>query len=201
MEGAAYGDGAVRSNVGRDASDDIPERSVETAIDPRLADVSAKDMRELSVSLRDRYGSGPPDPDDVAQEAYRRVLERGDVSSIRNMKAFLWRTARNLIFDALKSANARSKYDYEVEQMFFPLKGDVSSPEVVIIAREQLKTINDLLETMPKTRRRAILLYRVDRLSKTEIARRLKISRTMVHKHIAVASAQIHALFADDAEG
>ncbi len=192
---------ARRTEAIGDAPGELSAKPNETPIDPRLAHVSAEEMRELSVGLRDRYGNGPPDPDDVAQEAYRRVLEREDVSSIRNMKAFLWRTARNLIFDAVKSAQSRSKYDFEVEQMFFPLKSDVSSPEVVISAREQLKTINDVLETMPKVRRRAFLLHRVERLSKTEVARRLKISRTMVHKHVAAASAEVHALFADDAEG
>lgn len=201
MDKAPYLASTAPIDAVSDAPDAVSESSVEPTVDPRMARISAEDVRELSVGLRDRYGNGPPDPDDVAQEAYRRVLERNDLSSVRNVKAFLWRTARNLILDALKSAQSRAKYDFEVEQIFFPLKSDVSSPEVVIIARQQLKTINDLLETMPKTRRRAFLLHRIDRQSKTEIARRLKISRTMVHKHIAVASAQVHALFADDCEG
>ncbi|MEM1396107.1 MAG: sigma-70 family RNA polymerase sigma factor [Pseudomonadota bacterium] len=201
MDRASYSDEDGRSNAAQEVPEGLSENPVKATIDPRLSGVSADDLRELSVGLRHRFGNGPPDPDDVAQEAYRRVLERDDLSSIRNMKAFLWRTARNLVLDAMNSASSRSKYDFEVEHMFFPLKGDVSSPETVIIARQQLKTINDLLHTMPKTRRRAFLLHRIDRQSKTEIARRLNISRSMVHKHIAVASAQIHTLFADDSEG
>ena len=201
MSRAAYGGKAPKTNEASDASDASSSKGVDAPTDPRLTDISADELKDLSTGLRTRFGNGPPDPDDIAQEAYRRVLEKDDPSSIRNLKAFLWRTARNLVFDALKSENSRSKYDFEVEQIFFPLKSDISSPETVMIAREQLKAINELLRTMPANRRRAIMLYRIERLTQAEIARRLKISRTMVNKHIATASAEINALFVDDVEG
>ena len=201
MSRAAYGGKAPKRNEASHASDASSSKGVDAPTDPRLTDISADELKDLSIGLRDRFGNGPPDPDDIAQEAYRRVLEKDDPSSIRNLKAFLWRTARNLVFDALKSENSRSKYDFEVEQIFFPLKSDISSPETVMIAREQLKAINELLRTMPANRRRAIMLYRIERLTQAEIARRLKISRTMVNKHIATASAEINALFVDDVEG
>ncbi|RMB04943.1 RNA polymerase sigma factor [Eilatimonas milleporae] len=201
MDRAAYGGKALKTNEVDDGSDASASKVIEAPTDPRLTSISANELKDLSIGLRDRFGNGPPDPDDIAQEAYRRVLEKDDPSSIRNLKAFLWRTARNLVFDALKSENSRSKYDFEIEQIFFPLKSDISSPETVMIAREQLKAINELLRTMPANRRRAIMLYRVERLTQAEIARRLKISRTMVSKHLATASAEINALFVDDVEG
>ena len=155
---------------------------------------------ELSNGIRSRYGDGPPDPDDVAQDAFRRVFERADVSKIVNLKAFLWRTARNLVIDAKRSDQTRSKFDFEVEQLFFPLKGDTSTPETVIIAREQLAAINGLLRRMPEKRRWALILYRLDGLTLTEIGRRLGISRTAVTKHISKAEMQINALFLEEGE-
>lgn len=168
--------------------------------DPRVAALSTSYLSEMAMALRKRYGDGPPDPDDVAQEAFRRIIEKGDTSNIQNLKAFLWRTARNLILDTKKIDKVRSKYDYEIQQIFFTTGGDISSPENVIIVREQLRAINECLRGMSERRRRAFLLYRVDGLTLEEVARRLMMSRTAVSNHIAKAQTQLIALFAGDAE-
>lgn len=169
--------------------------------DPRIAALSETYLRDLATGLRNRFGNGPPDPEDVAQEAFRRILEKDDTSSIRNLKAFLWRTARNLIFDSKKMSAIRSKYDLEIEQIFFPSTGDNSSPETVMLAREQLKAVNAILRDMPEKRRRALVLYRVEGLTLVEVARRLRISRTAVSKHIAKAQIALNAIFIEDADG
>lgn len=151
--------------------------------------------QELSDGLRGRYGSGPPDPDDVTQEAFRRVFERGDLSSIDNLRAFLWRTARNLML-SLKARDATpQKYAFEVEQIFFPLRGDNSSPETVLIAKEQLQALNAHLRAMPEKRRLALLLYRIEGMTLSEVGKELEIGRTAVSKHLAKAEAEINALF------
>ena len=158
-------------------------------------------VAELSDGIRGRFGDGPPDPEDIAQEAFQKLLERGDVSKIKNLRAYLWRTARNLVLTSKRSASQRSNYDFEVEHIFFPLRDDISSPEVITVAREQLRAINDLLRAMPEKRRWALLLYRLEGLTLNEIAARFGISRTAVSKHISKAESQIHALFLDESEG
>ena len=95
----------------------------------------------------------------------------------------------------------RSKYDLDIEQIFFSLKGDNSSPETVILAREQLKAVNALLREMPEKRRRALILYRIEGLTLVEVARRLRISRTAVSKHIARAQIALNTLYIEDANG
>lgn len=157
-------------------------------------------VAELADGIRGRFGDGPPDPDDIAQEAFRKLLERGDVSRIKNLRAYLWRTARNLVLTFKRSAIQRSNYDFEIEHIFFPLTGDASSPETIVVAREQLRAINDLLRAMPEKRRWALLLYRLEGLTLKEIAARFGISRTAVAKHISRAETQIHALFLDEDE-
>ncbi|MEM8985120.1 MAG: RNA polymerase sigma factor [Pseudomonadota bacterium] len=157
-------------------------------------------LADLTRGVRNRFGNGPPDPEDVAQEAFRRIIEKGDTAAIKNLKGFLWRTARNLVLDARKISNARSKYDFEIEEMYFPLKGDISTPENVILAKEQLRMINAHLRDMPEKRRRAFVLYRVEGLTLVEVARRLRISRTAVSNHIAKAHASLNALFIEDAD-
>ena len=146
---------------------------------------------QLSATLRKIYGDGPPDPEDVAHQAFEKVMERGDIASISNLRAFVWRTARNLVLAAKRSATVRSRYDYEVEQIYFPLKSDVSTPESVLEAREKLKAVNGLLLHVPEKRRRALMLHRVEGLSVAAVGRRLGISRSTAAQHVARAAAEL----------
>ena len=155
----------------------------------------------LSASLRKIYGSGPPDPEDVSQQAFQKLMERGDLGSIDNLKAFIWRTARNIVLAAKRSQGVRSRYDFEIEQLYFPLKDDESTPERIIVVREQLKAISAVLRTMPDKRRRAVILHRIDGLSVAEVGRRLGISRQNAAKHLAKGIADLNVVFLDDGEG
>ena len=141
--------------------------------------------------LRRVFGDGPPDPDDIAQLAFQKLLERSDLSDIRNLKGFLWQTARNLVFKSKRDQEVRTRNSLEYEQLFFPSKGDDLGPERVISAREQIKLINEALRAMPERRRRAFVLHRIDGLSIAATARQLKIGPTAAGKHISRASAQI----------
>lgn len=186
--------------AGKDTSSDMhtdPDvDAVETGASTVQEDIAAlyQDYAgRLSATLRKMFGDGPPDPDDVAQEAFRRVIEHRDIASIHNLKAFIWRTARNLVLKEKHTQQVRARYDFEVEQLYFPLKGDDSTPERIIKAREQLQAINELLVKMPEKRRRALVLHRIDGLSVAEVGRRLGISRTAAAKHVARASAELHA--------
>ena len=142
-------------------------------------------------ALRRLFGAGPPDPEDVVQQAFQKLVERSDLSDIRDPEAFLWRTARNLVINEKRAQNTRSKRDFEIEHLFFPDRGVALSPERVTSAREQLALINETLGKMPVTRRRAFLLHRVQGLSLTETARRLHLSRSAITKHVYRAAADI----------
>ncbi|MEM7504118.1 MAG: sigma-70 family RNA polymerase sigma factor [Pseudomonadota bacterium] len=166
--------------------------------DSRVVELSKTYLSELIDGIRSRFGNGPPDPEDVAQEAFSRLLEAGDTSKIKNLKAYLWRTARNLVFDATKATKTRSKYEFEIEALFFPLRGDNLSPETVVSAKEQLKLINDVLRQMPEKRRRALVLYRIEGLTMLEVAKQLRIGHSAVHKHLVKAHAELNAIFAED---
>lgn len=150
---------------------------------------------QLTSALRSMYGEGPPDPEDVAQQAFHKLIERGNLHTIGNLKAFVWRTARNLVFATKRAQAVRQRYDYEVEQIFFAVKDNESSPERVIVVKEQLEIIREVLLKMPAKRRRAIILHRVDGLSMTEIGRRLGMTRQSVAQHITKGVAELDVAF------
>ena len=155
---------------------------------------------QLTATLRKNFGSGPPDPNDVTQQAFQKLIERGDLDTITNLKAFVWRIARNLILEFRRTSSVRSKYDYEIEHIYFPLKNDDSTPENIIVAREQLKAINGVLAEMPEKRRRALVLHRIEGLSIAEVGRRLGVSRSTAAQHVARAIADLDLFFLGDGE-
>ncbi|MEM9529449.1 MAG: sigma-70 family RNA polymerase sigma factor [Pseudomonadota bacterium] len=169
-----------------------------SAEDPPALEASYREMlRTITTLLRKSFGSGPPDPEDIAQQAYRKLLERKRLDDIGNLEAFLWRTARNLVFKDYRAKAVRSRYDYELEQLYFPSRGCDLDPERVGIAKEQVNQVRQVLLAMPERRRRAFVLHRIEGLSIAETGRRLKISATAAAKHIARAMASIDQRLSD----
>lgn len=171
------------------------DESEKTVSTQAITDLYTDNIARLIGALRKRFGDGPPDPSDVAQQAFQKLIERSDRPKIRNLEAFLWRTARNIMLKHKRSADVRSHRDFELEQIFFTPGGANLDPERVVSANEQLLLIQDIMKKMPLKRRSAFVLHRMDGLNVSETARRMKLSRTAVVKHLARAFADIdHAL-------
>lgn len=186
------------------ASDLKPDAA--SACDPadKHADVTALYKAyadRLAASLRGMFGNGPPDPEDVTQHAFQKLIERPDRSDIRDLRAFLWRTARNTFLKAIRKEAVRTRYDFEIENLFFPARGDDSTPERVLEVEEELEAINEALRQMPEKRRHAFVLHKVEGLTVVEVARRLNISRTPTQKHITRAAQQIEVYLAEKKRG
>lgn len=152
-----------------------------------IADLYASHGEKVTALLRKHFGDGPPHPEDVTQAAFQKLLERSDLSDVRDLGGFLWQIARNLVLKEKRSMQVRTRYDYELENIYFPQRGDVLPPERVLTAREELKRINQALRAMPEKRRRAFVLHRIDGLNVSAVARRLKLSRSAANKHIVRA--------------
>ncbi|MEM6781824.1 MAG: sigma-70 family RNA polymerase sigma factor [Pseudomonadota bacterium] len=151
----------------------------------------------LSAKLRKTFGDGPPDPDDLTQQAFQKLLERADTSDISSLKGFLWCTARNLLFNDKRDRGARSRYDFEIEHLFFPNRGAESTPESVLGVKEELFVINRAFGEMPEKRRLAFILHRIDGLSVSDVARRLRIGRSPARRHILRAMEDIQVALAE----
>ena len=152
----------------------------------------------LTNALRKSFGNGPPDPEDAAQQAFERMLERTDLTAIRDVKAFLWGTAKNFMLTGNRSTRVAARYQQDVEERFFAPQSYGTDPQRVINAGEIVALVNAALMKMPLRRRRAFYLRRVEGLPVREIAQRLGISSAAVSKHVAIASAELDVLLADE---
>ncbi|MEM8774666.1 MAG: sigma-70 family RNA polymerase sigma factor [Pseudomonadota bacterium] len=159
----------------------------------RLTSLYDEHAEALIGSLRKSFGNGPPEPEDIAQSAFQRLAEYEELDAIKNLPAFLWRTARNLMISAKRSNDVRAKYDFEIEHLYFAMRGAENSPENVIDVRQQLKLINTVLESMPENRRVAFILHRVEGLNFAAVGRRLGMTRNGAIKHVARAVVDIQA--------
>ena len=155
-------------------------------------------MKPLAKFLM--VGDGPPDPSDVAHEAFRKVIERGNLAAIGNLKTYIWRTACNVVLRDKQVRKLHARHEYAIQELFFPIKGEHLNPETIFKGRQQLQKINQVLAEMPAKRRRAFVLHRLEGLSVAEVGRRLGIGRTAAAKHVNRATAEIVALFIDESE-
>lgn len=184
-------DGTEHSDTILKAHDESVSSSAGAADGQTLSGFYKTYAPELSGYLRKAFGDGPPDPEDVTQEAFRRLAEKGDLGAIENFKAFLWRTARNLVLTERRKTDMRSQADFEVSQLFFAVKGTEFTPERVLEVEQQLRIINAALGKMPERRRKAFLLHRVDGLNLAAVGRQLGVSRRAAVKHVMRAIVDI----------
>ncbi|QGZ93527.1 RNA polymerase sigma factor [Terricaulis silvestris] len=160
-----------------------------------------KHLHPLRCYLRKKYGVGPPDPEDVAQEAFSRLAILPGVDRFDHPEAFLYRTAENLLIDAKRRMRTVERH---IEQSTFlqSTRSDCT-PEHVLTAKDQLALIKHAIDAMPEARRRCFIMHRFDELSFVEIARRSGMSANGVKGHVERAVRDIAQVLkrSDEEEG
>ncbi|WP_455924764.1 sigma-70 family RNA polymerase sigma factor [Pseudomonas putida] len=140
--------------------------------------------RELVGFLSARLGNRHV-AEDVAHDAYVRVLERRGDTEIAHPRAFLYRTALNLVIDGHRRSTLR-----QVEPLEVLDAGErVGEPALqqMMDQGQRLDLMRQALDELPQLCRDSFLLRKLDGLSHQEIAEHLNISRALVEKHIVNA--------------
>jgi len=124
------------------------------------------------------------DVEDIAQEAFVRVLEAGSKGEIHYHKAYLYRTARNLALNSLaRKSNLLEDY---IEDLPDPdVFTDSTGPEEEVTGQQRFELFCRAAAELPEQCRRVLVLRKVYGLSQKEVADRLDISVSTVEKHLA----------------
>ncbi|WP_222990369.1 RNA polymerase sigma factor [Sphingomonas colocasiae] len=130
--------------------------------------------RELCSYVLRNFGSGPPDPEDVAQQAFMRLSGVGHM--VDNVGSFLRRIARNLVIDHHRRGLRTSLVHRSVA--ILEDAGLEHSPEDLLSSKEQIEVMNEVIAALPVKERVAFLMHRVDGAPFTEIARDLGVSHS-----------------------
>lgn len=125
--------------------------------------------------------------DDLVAECMTRAYAGGDMHRPQSGKAFLFQIARNLLID---EARREKIVSLELVAELDVLHADTST-EDALHARDELRHLQAILDTLPPQCRRAFILRRVHGKSVKEIAEEMQLSVFTVDKHLTRAAVKI----------
>ncbi len=130
------------------------------------------------------------DAHDVLQEAFQKLMKREGLREMENPRAYLYRTATNIIIDRQRKGQHHLRYIREVTSGGEEVAASLSTiipPDRQVAARQELDLIYQALDTLPEKCRRAFLMHREQHMKYGEIAETLSISISMVEKYMIQA--------------
>jgi RNA polymerase sigma factor (sigma-70 family) len=148
--------------------------------------------REL-LSFLSRKVSDRATAADLAQESYARVYEAQRTGSVvRDPRALLYRTARNLVTDHHRRTGVRAGFDgaapdegaVELDDCIGPATFE---PDTILSSGQGLAAMVATIDRLPPRCREAFVLYKFDGLSYAEVAERMGISVRTVEMQLRIA--------------
>lgn len=135
--------------------------------------------------LRQRLRS-PDDAQDVAQEAYIRMMQYEGSCEIKSPSSMLFRIAINVANDLGRAEMSRHVSDQcRIDDL--ELACGRPSAERSMVAQQDLDLLFEAIRDLPPKCKQVFLLSRVKHMTYPEIARHCGISVKMVEKHISRA--------------
>ncbi|MCH7743809.1 MAG: RNA polymerase sigma factor [Proteobacteria bacterium] len=161
------------------------ESSTALLLDEQMGELATPLVRYLSKKVHNNE-----DANDLAQEAFLRMHKFQQSRRLDNARAFLFKTANNLVVDQMRRASVHNKY-LSFERL--PEQSDeendkfAPSAERTVSAEQELDRIYKVVNQMPEKVRSAFLMHRGKDLSYSQIATEMDVSTSMVEKYIIQA--------------
>ncbi len=155
----------------------MPEPPQDDTLETLFRSQSEELLRFLTRRLGDADRAA-----DVAQDTWARLLRARLPTRMDNPRAFIFRTASNLLIDSHRRDSLERAYSRQQSEQ----NEEAASPsaERVASARERLAGAQAALAELPETTRQAFVMHRQRNLSYPEIATALGVSVSMVEKHV-----------------
>lgn len=119
------------------------------------------------------FSRNPADAEDLAQEVYLKALRNIDsLTDLSLVKFWLYRVTRNTCLDYSRKRELRRHYSLEPEHQQL----DSQTPESQIMAQEQLRSLKEAVQQLPKKQREVFIMKEYGDLSYQEIGEALKIN-------------------------
>jgi len=120
---------------------------------------------------------------DLRQDVYVRVCEAACRQIPDATKAFVFRTARNLLINRVRREQV-VPIEAITDLDSLGIATDAPGPDRTVVAREELHRLQAALDDLPPRCREAVILGRVEGLSGREIATRMGITEAGVSLHL-----------------
>jgi len=181
----------------RESTADAATRSAAPPTSAHAADVAGL-FREhnsaLVAFLQGRLDS-VAEAQEVAQEAYARLLRLERPEQVGFLRAYLFRIASNLAVDRLRQRGTRAEApggEASVVEASVPWF-EAPTPERRALAADQLRRLREALRELPAKTSRAFVLHLIDGRDFASIARSMQLTERMVRYHVARALAHCRA--------
>ncbi|WP_184716599.1 sigma-70 family RNA polymerase sigma factor [Caulobacter sp.] len=151
-------------------------------------------------ALRSRLRRACPpgfDVDNLVAESLARAYAAKDIDRIPTGRGYLFTIARNLLIDTLRRETIVS-LDFVAD--LDTLRSD-DTLEASLTARDELRRLHAIIETLPAQCRQVFILRRVHDVSFQEIAVRMSLSVSTVEKHLARAVMLVAKAMSEREEG
>lgn len=131
-----------------------------------------------------RLGVKAHECDDVIQDVYCRLLRLERTDHILDPRAYLFRSARNVVLEQVRKSRIVSIMTVQnIDDLGIADQGP--SPESATSSRAELTKVLALIKTLPARCRDVFELRKVHGLSQAETASRLRLSENVVEKETA----------------
>lgn len=161
-----------------------PDTSADTAarvdawFDEQVLPLEASLMQFLEHNWRNAS-----DISDLRQEVYVRVYQAALKQIPEKPRHFVFATARNLLIDRVRHENVipiEAAADLEA----LDIAADAPGPERIAMARDELRRLQAALDHLPPRCRQAVVLARIEELSRSEIARQMGVAEITVSQYL-----------------
>jgi RNA polymerase sigma factor (sigma-70 family) len=157
---------------------------------PAASDVNAWFVQEvlpLEVSLKRFLRLGwhsDCDLEDMCQDVFVRTYEAARNCIPHPVKPFVFSVARNLLINRLRREQIVS-IEAVADLEDLGVSTEDPGPDRVLMARQELKRLRIALDRMPRRWRDAVIMRKIDGLSRQEIAQRMGLAESTVAQHLA----------------
>jgi len=131
-----------------------------------------------------------PDPEDLVQEVFVRLIRYGKVESIRHLDGFVFRVAANVLRDHLRRWSIRANEVLHEQLDEVEIEGGIT-PERILLGEEAIERLIAALCELPQMTKAIFCLYHFDGVSQVDIAYKLSMSLSTLEKHMRRANVHL----------
>jgi RNA polymerase sigma-70 factor (ECF subfamily) len=131
---------------------------------------------------------------DLSQEIFIKIwINRGTISNVNNMSAYLFRMAKNAIYNHFQHNLIKQKFLSTLQEV--PVYEDFL--EEYMFSDNLQEIIDVTITKMPKRRKQIFIMSRQEGMSNKEIAEKLNISKRTIENQLTLALAQLRKRLVD----
>lgn len=122
---------------------------------------------------------------DIVHDLYVKLSAQPDaLSNKRSVKDYLCRAAINLGIDRFRSQRFEARLFSGTQSEALAVPAEAAAPDRALEIEARVTVLREAIAELPARQRAVFILNRFHQLPRDEIARKLKISRNMVDRHL-----------------